>query len=636
MQIRVGHMHLRHRVAQGSGDSTGVVAAFNRIARVPLAEACEQAFADAIDDDAAVYVVRRIVTRMAVSRHALAQETPLAREWARSISASTVRAIAASNDTVVRFANQADFVASFLVEFVRGVAWNRWYFGAFRVYRGLHESAAIAAILDDNREFLWDIFGFLIQRGALDDLLARLGAGGRRAIWSGVVEAARRVHSAHSIRIFVWSAFSIIDLLQAWSGVRPGEADLLPRYVELRAPRPDWTKVGSLADTVADVVHFLLFEGHVRITPEIGSNLQTIAPQLASQFDWLDSARLIERLNAFLVPRPAAEPARAGTSRPFSISREQSRLLELLLNLVRRGKCTLEPGDSTGHSNFLRLAGALAREAGAGALSIVYSWLERIIALALEAAGDNRLQQALFSAVNATESAPAAANVRLASVAQGGAAAILLALELSQRAQPAEKSGPTAIESRCAGVFLVVRAVEDLRLPSALTRCSLPYEPVLAGLATEWMGELAWDGSVLDPAVELWAGIQAGNGAEVLAEAAALSLECLIEYLEQTIAGQRLIELPARDDRRPLAYAAELLLRSWARWIPGLGHSSVPYLLSNFVRRGGAILADAGVIEVQLDPAPLDAILGLAGYLSDTQPVSWLGNRPVRFRGGRE
>ena len=50
-------------------------------------------------------------------------------------------------DVVMRFADEAEFIGSFILDLLEETAWDRWYFGAFESYRrgGARESVAVVA-----------------------------------------------------------------------------------------------------------------------------------------------------------------------------------------------------------------------------------------------------------------------------------------------------------------------------------------------------------------------------------------------------------------------------------------------------------------------------------------------------------
>jgi hypothetical protein len=98
----------------------------------------------------------------------------------------------------------------------------------------------------------------------------------------------------------------------------------------------------------------------------------------------------------------------------------------------------------------------------------------------------------------------------------------------------------------------------------------------------------------------------------------------LLESLEALSAG--CLGLPGPD--LTLSLAALSLLRVWARWLRGFSASSAPFLLGQLIRRRGRIHAGDG-LRSELDPAPQDAVLDMAGYIRDLETP---GERPVRFR----
>ena len=96
--------------------------------------------------------------------------------------------------------------------------------------------------------------------------------------------------------------------------------------------------------------------------------------------------------------------------------------------------------------------------------------------------------------------------------------------------------------------------------------------------------------------------------------------------------GSGRVGVPDADLTLDLTAAA--LLRLWAVWLKKLAGSSVPYLLENAIRRPGRVVRRGDELEVWLDPAPLDVVLEMSGYLAELEGVPWLGRR-VTFRLGR-
>jgi hypothetical protein len=112
-----------------------------------------------------------------------------------------------------------------------------------------------------------------------------------------------------------------------------------------------------------------------------------------------------------------------------------------------------------------------------------------------------------------------------------------------------------------------------------------------------------------------------------------LSAQRLIESDEEPAFDSESQSLPCSSATEAmLDRTAARLLRAWARWLPGLGGSSVPYLLRSFIHCAGMIEVGEIDIEVRLARLPLAVVLKMAGYLDDCPAAPWLGTRAVRFR----
>jgi len=210
-----------------------------------------------------------------------------------------------------------------------------------------------------------------------------------------------------------------------------------------------------------------------------------------------------------------------------------------------------------------------------------------------------------------------------------------------------------SIESACAGLFLLVRAIVDARLPQILANIpdAPPLQGVLLSLGLLWSGEKALRLGTLDSGLVLWSGasgesdplssLPAGPCGPLLLRVRELMFErqlfdpslAIVETLPESWAPDFTAGWPPGVERSDdLTLIAIHLLRLWARWLPALGTSSVPYLLANLVRRQGEIDIRDRSIDVRLRPGPLDVVLQMAGYLNDIAAVPWLGDRKMSLR----
>lgn len=645
MQTRIGHVHVRYRVPRDSGFT---VAALEDISRQRIAETCDHALADVFENDPTVYVLRRVVSRVALLSKRQTSEAKLAEQWGRNLCRAVVRTIAYNHDddNLVRFENQADFVTCFITRLALGDAWDRWYFGAFSNYRGLPLEDIVLSVLRDNQEFVPEIFGRLQKSNALELVINLLGASNQRALWQRTVRgAAADVQTTDAFRIFAQAAFEIVDALSLWTAVRPSAADLLSAYLRTKPHSPDWTNGTSLAGAVTALLRFMVVEGVVNVSVALTDDqVANLNDLLASRFDWLNANHLLNSLLSLFESPQLTTPERAFTLRPVRATPAQQRQLEELLRLVRTQRVQLT-GD-TAYADLLRLLAVFseAESSTANMPALLESVVMTAIALRQSRSPHDALQQ-LQRGELPSESPSEQASSYFKTVIAAGEPAVKLVAELVQQTEGSTSEYGETIQTECAGLFLLTRAIRDLRLPAALHESGFEsIHPLLAGLAIV-ISPSAWSNNSLEAGAAAWCGIEPENVDTNLSELESLNREQFLTIVHEIVAGQHLV-----DDSRvhePIAHVAHpssaatiemleqlchSLLATWGRWLPGLGNSSSNYMLDNFIRRPGTITVGHRQITVELERRPLDEVLKLSGYLDQTLPVPWLKNRTIDYR----
>jgi hypothetical protein len=619
-----------------------------------MAEICERAFAETFRDDPTVYVLRQVVSHVAVPATRAIQETRVAEQWGAGLCASVVRVIANhdSGENLVRFENQSSFVCSFLSKFVTGSAWDCWYYGAFRVYRSLSTQDVILKVLETNRDRLGEILVQLQNSHALDALLETLGTAGQRELWGRVVRGNSQRGSQEAFGIFVHTAFRLMDRLSLWAGQRPSARSFSNSYLRTHPPVPDWTNSSSLADAVSGVLRALLHEGRI---VQQNLDVQRLEAALDSSFDWLDKQHLKNAIVALGIDSPSFQRIASRTLRPVSLTPAQKRLLDSLAARIRDGSCALVTETSELRSNLFRLFAAVAEidsSVHLSVLPILQSVVETWVLLRSSTIFPDQLKQLLqgeFDSLLASSSQSGGDILpHLHSLERSGEPALsLLEALVSSSPNPAEATALEVFDSTCAGLFLLARTVQDLRFSTILKDANFSrLEPLLCALARRIAGSAACDQHTPDPGAALWAGVSTEDFSPHIQRLQSLDQDRFLSALLDLIHAQRLIdsETPVVFPDEPfpslvpvglealINFVASCLLRSWARWIPGLSASSVPFLLEKFIRRPGRIFLYQERIEIHLAPGPLDSILKMAGYLADSSSIPWMGNRFLRFR----
>jgi hypothetical protein len=667
MEPRIGHWHCRYRLVGAQSDAALAVERLERTIRPRALEAYRNALAQALENNPAVYVLRRVNASLMLGGVNAETETTLAHKWGHLLGASVMRSIVAHDEdsgNLIRFDNEADYVAHFIVDLLDDLAWQRWYYGPFSKLRGRSKADAIPALLLERREMLAAILRYLSSLGGLDRVLALLDRPTTAALWTASVRPAA-APSSSEFQIFVRSAIRLLERLGLWAASPPAEAELLEAYLAERPVQPDWTDRRSLAAAVINVVRYAARRAYLRgLNYEQTQKLSHAREHIFSELDWLDTEWLEATLLATLAGGSQSStrdplPARLVGSTPL-----QRKLLERIRDLLRDKLLTLDLNEVDSPANAMRLYSALAAAepelaSQPAAASLIENllrcgkWLmtmsEPGVALAAVRAG---------SAETIFELLPPAAHDAIRSALSLGSAATAVLEELvGARGGESKRQAETVLPTECAGLFLLICAVMDIRLPQlAGVAGAGPLSSVLLALGIQWAGASGLSDGKTDPGLAFWCGLapQAHVAAHLLSELdeagcqrLLLEVRELFEKRRALDATLRGVESPLPDDsfadlaaawpsgtrvHEALALVAMFALRLWAQWLPAISGSSVPYLLGNLVRRGGALHVRADSIEVILRPAPLDIVLEMSTYKNDLSKVPWLEDRRVVFR----
>ena len=629
MNGHIGLLRCGYRVAGASGAVAGTAARLDRLAR----EAAPAAMADALDralgDDPTVYVLREVRSELVLGGEA-EPDGRLARRWGDHLARSVLQAIAdagrhGDSANLVRFDDEADHLARFLEDLLDGHAWDHWFHARFSALRGTDPGVAAGTVLLEHRQQAPAVLGLLARRGVLDRLLGLLDQPTLRLLWRGD-EDGRPPDDPETARPVFLAALRLIDRLELWDGRRPDTARLWAAWLATGARPPDWGDQTELEATLVDAFRLLADRGHLRPPPDPAEATFQARLELAlGELDWLDGKRLRSLLVRLLATCRARRPLPPRPARRQATPRQRE-LLADLARLVRSGVPLGDgPLDSAGAA--LRLYAALVADRP--------RWRDDPAARAVI----ERLLAAAAGTGNGRAQDPVAA------LGPDGAA-LVAAIARSPSAVPED----AVVDTDCAGVFLLLRAAVDARLPRLAERLGAPpIEAVLLGLGLRWAGRGAVVRGRIDPGLALLTG--PGNPwalADLRAAWKAVGREQHRRWQSELVALPGLAEPPDEVELgalaggrlrlthadRTLALGALGLLRVWGRWLRGFSGSSAAFLLDGFVRRPGQVARLGDDLLVRLEPRPLDVVLAIAGYTDelDLRPLNGTGR--LRFQVG--
>ncbi len=651
MDHRVGELHVQCSV-RGDVAMAAQLPTLERALCQQLALALGAGLDAAFGQDAAVLVVRELHGSAVLPAGEAVSDVGLVELVCMSTLQAMERLLRqpAAAGVVMRFEDEAAFTGSFIADLLAGVAWDRWYYGAFRRFREADTATTIRAVLAGAGVPLPRVLAWLSQRGLLPALLECVPPA-EVLRWVGPdAHGGDTPGGAHGGVLLAQAALQLLAVLVP-AVSHPSSAQLLDVCQACEPLWPDWRDRRSLTACVAALVK----QGLERLSPSAwplrSDGLQAAQNLLDGTLDWLDGPWLM----GWITQATAAGTAAPVLSNPdwAASPRHEGRVDALLRALaleVRGGRVALPVDDGDSQALHVALIAAAARHAPGRTgpePAVLQAVAEVVRALRLGGAGGAPAEVVPGPGVDrahapmppeAYGSVPPSPAASPGPIAGRGATRRLL--EALQAVRPA---AVPARDTRAAGLYLLARAVNDLRLPALARECDVALAPLLAGLAVKWLGQPLPQ----DEAGMLWSG-GAWPGLEAL-EDVVDALGRLNARLAQALgacpggrrAGSDGLEEDARQLDAPLpgapraqvevARTACLLLRGWARWLRGVADSSPAYLLERTVRRVGRARLTRERIALELEPAPFDAVLHMAAYFESIESVPWLGGRRIDF-----
>lgn len=639
MDGSIAQLHSVYRIAGGQQAAQQLSARLDRVAREQLMETYAAALDQALADDPAVYVLRHVDVALVLVLRAGISDAELARRWGARMAGAVARKIARGAEDVVRFDSQAAFVAQFIADLLDGHAWERWFYHSFATHRQSALPDTLASVLRVNTDQLSLIVGQLHQANKLASVLRALDREKLYWLWAALRGQTSAV-SADALRPLWAAALQIADRLALWQSARPADDALFQAYLAANPAPVDWRDRAALAIAVCDAVRFLLVRGYLRrpqpvvrlrdqrprhppVAPDSTVTaherpLRQVLRTAVAALDWLDADWLAEALADLLAAPEAANLAPAPQRLLHGPTPRQHALLDDLLAVLADPHLHLDRSAPEAAANAVQLyAGLVARApswaddplAAALIARLLRAW--HLITQSERSADLLRLlsQRNLASALRLVREADQPdARASLQPLVDLGQPALTLIAALagvpseihSARMQQSVAnahdtswlpgSAPEqSVETNCAGVALLLRAVLDARLPGLLASAGYPagvasaerLSTVLLALGLRWGGAQALHDGRLDAGLQMLAGYNLAQDApathdDLRARWAADSAQhdAFQRALLRTLLGQRLVDRSALHlYRQPLHDGSEALIAaddSTALW--PLGH----------------------------------------------------------------
>lgn len=579
MDRHIGSLHCRYFVTEPA-QGVELVNCLDRVARERLPESMMEALDSALAHDSTVYIVRSVKAQLALQAEGSFTDQEIGQQWGKCLARAVMRAISGDRSgsaNLVTFTSEADYTAQFIVDLIRGTAWERWFYAPFSYLRNDLPSTAIQRILAERSDQAPLILKQLQARGAIADVVSTMGSLGVEFVWRQFPQTLPGT-GAEALRPLLRVAVALMRGLDFEFEESPDIESLTQSFMARNVVPVDWRDPSSLSLAVwAMMVHVI--EAKVARYAQVQTPEQLLPriQQALNAFEWLDRAWLeraiVELLSSAqnkqspeavpvlsgIKPAMAAwlEQAMAGlpshaegsagnpsslvpdsfkgesafsasdrgdsiesTALPRAANRmvtpRQQRLLGDLLDSFRACRQNLDLRRPAGSENALQLyACLLDRHPNWTDDSGVAPMIQRFLE-AVESFRTGKGEAAGFLG-----NSPDQAAFRNPLSGSELKLARLLALDAGDI-----RGSQGGIATQCAGLFLLLRAIMDLGLPRLAERAqypaselSLPFPAVMLAFGLCCAGSSGIQHGRVDAGLSLLAGLDMPPEIEVLREA---------------------------------------------------------------------------------------------------------------------
>lgn len=196
-----------------------------------LPEKLDGFFSFLFRDDASLVFIKNIKIDFSI-KIAQLDEKEIAEFWAKRIASSVKKTLAGSDpkNNWIRFADESDYLASFMVDLLSGVAWQKWYYRELEDLKKFDRRGLIKELLTQKKEIAEDILFKITERNFSEELIKELREEDAEIIYKDCIDG-RKKRSGKGLK----KLFDILmESLERSSFVLQGEKpDSFKNYLSL-------------------------------------------------------------------------------------------------------------------------------------------------------------------------------------------------------------------------------------------------------------------------------------------------------------------------------------------------------------------------------------------------------------------
>ncbi len=518
MDGHIAHLHCHYQYLGNRGDSVSIASRLDRLAENELSTVYENALDQALGDDPTVYILNRVRARTLLKLGQDTTDSDLTKHWGYTLAGAVIRSIfEEDHGNLIRFTNQPEYTASFIVDLLQGRAWDCWYYGTFSHLKSLSTNKAVYQVMLENCHDLPTILATLQSKNVVTTVTDLLPEQSLSELWSKGLDGYQPSDNEEFRPLFI-AAIQLINRLDLWLNSPPANEIYFQSYTGSKLPEIDWQDTVSLASIVIHIIRFFFDRNYLRPLYEAPDTIFIKRlDEVLDELDWLDRVWLREALITLLAGKEAVKTDLPTRKYRAGLTPRQRELLEDLIAVLRTGQIKFDHKRTNSTANAVRWYAALIAYAphwseGRLATDMIKRLLQAWSQLANIA---DQLEQpdknAFLSTLPPHERYDALESLKfLSRLGKPGVSIIETLSDVSDQ----EATAGTIIETDCAGVFLLLRVILDLRLPQLVANTEYPATTsqdrlgvLLTSLGMFWSGASCIRAGQIDAGLNLLAGV---------------------------------------------------------------------------------------------------------------------------------
>ncbi|MEH1867449.1 MAG: hypothetical protein V7K69_20900 [Nostoc sp.] len=250
--IEIHQFNVQYNVARSLLNSADLQRRLDHIAINLLPRVWEDKIFHTSETDETIYFIQQIDVNLTCDPHKF-DDRQLASTWANALSNNIGKTISQQDNNVIIFRNRGEFLASFVVDLLRGRAWDCWYYSEFDALRSFSLSQATLNVLMADGDIGRDALLQVTRWGSLDLLLANLNDREVETIVNRcLLPPSPRVFLPSTVTIWLQNLLALLDNRLNLTSVL--SRDVARLYLNLIEQRPELGPDVNLARFIRDLL----------------------------------------------------------------------------------------------------------------------------------------------------------------------------------------------------------------------------------------------------------------------------------------------------------------------------------------------------------------------------------------------